>query len=209
MKQTTMILRVLATLLALAMVCGLCACGGDDTPVAPSGDFEQVAEEFLEAYYLRDYVKQYSLMFYNARQRREDTLIKQEGSAEAFFAYAQKQAKDEHNLDVNIQSFDDYFNAYHQFYLASAKDVYGDYTMKVDTTAVKKLEGTILTEFINKQLEAIDKKYVDEDAYRAITDAYLLTVNLTIDGEKKDYNENYLVYMVYHDGQWLVAEHST
>ena len=207
MYPTTTIRRIFAAILALAMACGLCACGGD-TPVTPSGDYTQVAEEFLEAYYLRDYVKQYSLMFFDARQRREDALIQQEGSAEAFFTYAQKQAKDEHNLDVNIQSFDDYFNAYHQFYLASAKDVYGDYTMNVDTTAVKKLEGAILTEFINKQLGAIDEKYVDEAAYRAITDAYLLTVNLTIDGEKKDYNENYLVYMVYHDGQWWVAEHS-
>ena len=209
MKQTTMICRALAALLVLAMVCGLCACGSDDAPVTPSGDYEQVAEEFLEAYYLRDYVKQYSLMFFNARQQREDNLIKQEGSAEAFFAFAQKQAKDEHDLDVNIQSFDDYFNAYHQFYLASAKDVYGTYTMEVKTTAAKKLEGSILTEFINKQLGAIDEKYVDEAAYRAITDAYLLTVNITIDGEKKDYNENYLVYMVYHNNQWWVAEHST
>ena len=203
-----MVKKWMCLLLALVMVCGLCACGKEDAPVTPSDDYTQVAEEFLEAYYLRDYVKQYSMTFFDARQRREDALIQQEGSAEAFFAYAQKQAKDEHNLDVSIQSFDDYFNAYHQFYLESAKDVYGAYTMEVKTTAVKKLEGSILATFIDKQLEALDEKYVDVNAYRAITDAYLLTVNIAIDGEKKDYNENYLVYVVYHNSRWWVAEHS-
>ena len=31
---------------------------------------------------------------------------------------------------------------------------------------------------------------------------------LHIDGEKKDYNENYLVNVVLHDGRWLVVSHS-
>ena len=50
---------------------------------------------------------------------------------------------------------------------------------------------------------------MNTNALKAITEAYTVAVNIAIDGEKKDYNETYFVYMVNHKGKWLVADHSS
>ena len=173
----------------------------------PKTSYQEVAETFVEAYYLRDRNTQFSLTFYNARQQWIDTAIADNGSEEAFFAEAQKQA-DDRGIDAKVTGFDSYFDAYHQFYLTDAKNVYGEYTVTVQMTDSKKLDDALLNDYREKQLDAIDPKYIDADAFNAVTEAYLLTVNLHVAGEKKDLNENYLVYVVYHNDQWLVVSHS-
>lgn len=195
-------------ILALAMVCGLCACGEEDTPVTPSTNYEQVAERFIEAYYLRDYATRFSLTFYEARRHWEDGAIADNGSAEAFFAEAQKQAQ-EKGVEVTVDSFDSYYTAYHQFILQDCQDIYGDHTVTVKATESKKLESDLLAELVNTQLEAIDADYIDEDALRAVTDAYMVSVTLTIDGEKKEHTADYSVYVVWHNNNWWVLTHST
>lgn len=169
--------------------------------------YEEVAERFLEAYYLRDRDTQFSMTFYNARQKWIDQVVADNGSEEAFFAEAQKQA-DERGIEANVTSFDSYFDAYHRFYLADAKNIYGEYSVTVKATDSKKLDAETLNEYRDRQLSAIDAKYIDADAFNAVTEAYLVTVNIQIHGEKKDYSENYLVYLVWHNQQWLVVSHS-
>lgn len=196
----------ISLLLALVMVCGLCACGQDDTPPT---NYEQVAEEYIEAYYLRDYAKRFSLTFYEARRHWEDNTIAENGSAEAFFAEAQKQAEAK-GIDVTVDSFDSYYAAYHQFILKDCADIYGEgYEMTVKATESTKLAGDPLTELVETQLGAIDKDYIDEVALRAVTDAYMVSVQLEIDGEKKAHSASYTVYLVCHNKSWWVLTHST
>lgn len=198
-------------ILAAVLACSLCACSNskDDNPQmshTPS-DYETVAETFLEAYYTRDRATYYSLMFFDARRQWEDSVIASNGSAEAFFAEAQKQADDK-GIAASVDSFDSYYAAYHQFIKTDLLNIYGTYTLTTTATDSKKLEGDILNEYRDKQLNAIDNDYIDADALLAVTDAYLVTVQLHIDGEKKTLNENYLVYLLYHDGAWRVLSHS-
>lgn len=196
-------LRLICLVLAMLSVVGLCACGDS----APTTDYEATAERFIEAYYLRDYATRFSMMFFDARQQWVDQTIAYQGSEEEFFAEAQRQA-DERGIEANVDSFESYFAAFHRFSLEDCKNVYGEYTVTTTATESLKLEGEQLDKYRKDQLAAIDAKYIDADAFNAVTEAYQVTVNIHIDGDKKDYNENYLVNVVWHDGAWLVVSHS-
>lgn len=192
-------------LLAMTMLCGLCACGQGDTP---SGDYEQVAEEYIEAYYLRNLGKRFSMLFLDTRRQWEDKIIADNGSAEAFFATAQQQAA-EKGFEVTIDSFDSFYDAYHQFILKDCEGIYGEgFEVTVSTTESTKLEGEELSQFVEQQLAAVDAEYVDADAYRAITEAYTVVVHLHVEGPLKTHDESYQVQVGYHDGKWLVLSHS-
>lgn len=205
MSRQPILSRVLSLILILLTAVGLCACGKE--PARDPYDYEETAERFIEAYYLRDYATRFSLTFYDARRQWEDNAIKDTGSEEAFFATVQQQA-DEKGIDVTVDSFDSYYAAYHQFVLQDCQKMYGNYTVTTRATDSKKLEGETLDEFRRAQLGAIDANYVDADAFNAVTEAYTVTVNIRIDGDKNTYDENYLVHLVQHDGRWLVVSHS-
>lgn len=205
MSKRHFFLRLLSLMLVMLLVGGLCACG--EEPDSAPLDHEATAERFIEAYYLRDMATRFSLTFYNARQKWEDETIAYQGSAEAFFAEAQKQANDR-GIDATVDSFDSYFAAFHQFSLEDCKRQYGEYTVATEAIASAKLEGAALDSYRQQQLGAIDAKYIDADAFNAVTEAYQVTVHIRIDGEKKDYDETYLVNVVLHDSTWLVVSHS-
>ena len=202
-----MIHRLLALLMALAMLLTL---GGCDKPTEENAPEQvtQTAEAFIKAYYLRDYVTQFSLCFHDARKQWEDKAINDLGSAQNFFALAQKQA-DEKGIKVTVDSFDTYYAAYHQFLLADVETTYGEHTLTVTATGCTKMEADQLAQFRNELLAGPAKEYMSTNALKAITEAYTVAVNIAIDGEKKDYNETYFVYMVNHKGKWLVADHSS
>ena len=194
-------------ILAAVLACSLCACGDNPPTAYDPTDHKQVAEKFLEAYYFGDRLTTYPMYFYDRQQLKKDELIKTHGSAEKFFALVQQQAEAQ-GIDVTINSFDDFYAAFYKVSLEEFQATYGDYTVTTTATVTKKLEGEALDNFRTGQLGAIDAKYIDADAFNAVTEAYTVTVNIRIDGEKKDYNENYLVHLVRHDGRWLVVSHS-
>lgn len=210
--------RLLAVCVIAVMLLSLCACGkdgGEDTtttttpsrPLEAPANVEEVATTFIRAYYLRDYATRFSMMFYDARQQWEDNAIKQEGSEEAFLAIVQQQAESK-GIDVDIQSFDDYYAHYHQFSLDDTYNMYGEYEVITTVTESTRMDGEELNQFRDKQLSAIDPKYIDADAFHAVTEAYTVTVHIVINGSKKNYSESYNVYLVLHDGQWLVVAHT-
>ena len=203
--------KLLALLMAAVMLVTLCSGGNeteDDalTPIDPT-EATRLVEAFIEAYYLRDYATQFSLCFYDARGQWEDKVIADNGTAEAFFAIAQRQA-DEKGIEVVVDSFDSYYAAYHRFILEDCRSIYGEYTLTVTTTANVKMAADLLPEFRSNLLSGPAKDYMDAAALEAIDEVYTVTVNLVIDGEKKDHSEHYLVYAVNHQGQWLVADYS-
>ena len=202
--------KLLALLTAILLLMTLCSCGEkekqEDAAIDPT-DVTRLAETFIEAYYLRDYATQFSLCLYDARGQWESKVIQENGSAEAFFATAQKQAE-EKGIDAHVDSFDSYYAAYHQFILDDCRNLYGEYTLTTTAIDNVKMEADLLPQFRNNLLVGPSKEYMDEDVLNAITEVYTVTVNIVIDGEKKDYNEKYLVYVVNYQNQWLVADYA-
>lgn len=211
--------KLLALAMAAVMLLTLCACGDDaknddkgNKTTAPTGtpppeDIGRVAETFLKAYLTRNFAVRFDMYCYDARQRWEDTLIGQNGSAEAFFAEAQKQA-DEKGLDVTVDSFDSYLAAYHRFILADYQDMYGEHTITVKAVNHEKKDEAALKKTIDGVFGAVDEKYLDADALRAVTEGYTVKVEWTVDGEKQDLHEFYLVHIVSYKGKWCIADHS-
>ena len=216
--------RILCLAMAAVMLFALCACGdkgSDATKTKPSdsvpadtssgpkapAEAEDVAIAFMRAHYTRDYATRFTMTFYDSRQQWEDERIAETGSAEEFFAMAQEQA-DAKGIEATVDSFDSYYRCYHEVYVASILDIYGPYTLSVTIAENVRMDDARWEQVRNNLLGAIDEKYIDGEAFGAIPEAYELTVNVNVDGEKNDFSENYLVYMVYHDGQWLVASHS-
>lgn len=203
--------KLLALLLAAVMLLALSACGKKAEEPSPTDgtpdEVLSVAETFLRAYYLRDYATKFSMYLYDARKQWEDEAIKSLGSAENFFATAQKQAN-EKGIEATVDSFDSYYAAYHRFILADCEEQYGEYTVATTATASVKMSAELLPQFRENLLAGPSKDYMDADVLNSINEVYTVTVNIVIDGEKKDYNENYLVYVVRYNNQWLVADHS-
>lgn len=202
--------RVLALLLAAVMLLALPACGKkEDTPDSKPvpGDAATVAEQFMAAYFQRDLATQLSLYCYDARAAWEADAIKDNGSAEAFFTTAQKQAEAK-GLDVHVDSFDSYFAAYHEVDKQYKREAYGEYTLTTKAISDEVMTQDRLPEFLGNVIGAVDAAYIDTDAVNAITEVHIITVNIVITGEKKELNEKYLVYVALCDGKWQVANHS-
>jgi hypothetical protein len=193
-------------ILAAVLACSLCACGEKEP--ADVSACKAAAEKFVTAYQTYDRATQFSMTFYDARKKWEEEAIKDAGSAEEFFALVQQQA-DAQGIDVTINSFDDYYAAYHQQDLIYKKDAYGAYSLTVSATECTKMDAETYASFCNNLLDIIPADYIDGEALKAVTEAYRVTVNFHIDGEKKDINEDFLVFMVYSNGRWLVANRGT
>lgn len=211
--------RLLALLWAVLLLCALCACGKDandanatTTTTAlrtpPAEDIGVVAETFLTAYMMRNYAVRYDMYCYDARAQWEDS-VKEEngGSADAFFAEAQKQAEAK-GLDYTVDSFDSYLSAYHQFILADYTNTYGTFTVSVEAVDSVKQDAETMAKTIDGLLSAVNEKYLDMDKINAITEAYTIEVEFRVDGDKKDYFERKLVQIVNYDGEWKVISHS-
>ena len=210
--------KLLAVLIAAVLLLTLGACGKadnkDTTPTeeervleAP-GSADEFAHTFVRAYYTRDYATRFAMTFYNSRQQWEDDAIKGHGSAEEFFTYAQSQA-DERGIEADVDSFDSYYHFYHKFYLNEILNNFGPYTMSFETTESVRMSEEELNTFRDKILGAINEKYIDAEAFHTVTEAYVVTVTIHVDGEKKDYTEKYIVDVINYNGQWMVASHTT
>ena len=202
-KKLTALLAAVVLLLTL----GGCGKKAENPPAIDPTEATRLAETFVKAYYLRDYAARFPLCFYDARARWEDAAIRDAGSAEEFFQLAQRQA-DEKGIEVTVDSFDSYYSAYRQFILEDVQEIYGDYTLTTTATDSVKMGEDQLSQFRHNLLTGPAKEYIDADALNAVTEVYTVTVHIHIEGEKKNYDENYVVYVVNHNGQWLVADHS-
>ena len=206
-----MMKKVLALLLAVGMLLTLCSCGKEantNTSSIVPDDVAQTAEAFIKAYYMRDYLTQFSLCFHDARRQWEDKAITDLGSEQNFLALAQKQAN-EKGIDVRVDSFETYYTSYREFMIADVAETYGEYTLTVTCSGGTKMDDAQLTQFCDGLLSGAAKDYVNAGDLKAVTDAYTVSVNIVIDGEKRDYNETYFVYLVNHQGNWLVADHTS
>ncbi len=212
--------KLLALLLAAVMLLTLCACGKkEETPsdetaptygTPPPEDIASVAERFITAYCTQDKGTYFDLHCYDARQKWKDEELKNSKQTEAeYCAAAQKQAE-ERGLDIGfaIHNLDDYLTAKHEVDKIYKLEAYGTYTVTATAVDSVKLSETEVAERRGIVLNA-GGDYADEAAINTITEIHKVTVNFVIDGEKKDLNENYLVYIANYQGQWRVAGHTT
>lgn len=202
--------RVLSLLLAGVLLCTLCACRKEPDPKpnkeAPA-TAEDLATTFISAYYLKDMLTHFPLCIYDARQEWEDRMLKDHKTEEAFCAVVQQQADDK-GLSVDIRSFDDYLAAFHQRMLDQMQEAYGEHTVSATVASSVKLDETALAAYLDKVRGGTYSNYVDEAKLKAVTEGYLLVVDLRVDGEISDHYESYKVYAVLCDGQWMVAGHT-
>lgn len=169
---------------------------------------EDTAEQFIKAYVTADSITRFDLTFYDARTKWETNVLEEYETEEAFCAEVQQQA-DEKGIDVDINSFDDYLNSYHQQDLINKEEAYGEYTLTVQATATEKMAADETPGYLGTVMGTVGDTYFEEGSVNTIEEVYTVTVNVSIDGTIKDLNEHYLVYLVQYKGEWLVLSHST
>lgn len=203
--------KCLAALLAAVLLLTLTACGKkEETPAMdPTPEAAQeLALTFIRAYGLRDMLTYMPCYLYDARQRWEDQELEGHGTEEAFCAVVQQQA-DEKGLSVEINSFEDYLRERYNNNLVNMQEKYGDYTVSVEATASTAMNEETLTTLCANLQGGIYSDYIAEGLVDKITSGYTLEVTFRVDGTKTSLNESYNVSVVYCDGQWKVASHST
>lgn len=168
---------------------------------------EQLAEDFVKAYCLKDMPTQFSLSLQDERRQWEDGVLADHKTEEAFCEVVQKQA-DEKGLDVTIRSFDDYLAAYHQRMLSQMEEFYGPFTVDAKVIEKAKMTDEELDAYRDKLLGGFNGDYYDEQQLDAVTEAYSIRVGYTVDGEKEDFYEEYIVSVVKLNDRWLIGDHS-
>lgn len=205
--------KLSALLMAVMLLITLCACGQQAEPANDSikdpvpEDAGKLAETFITAYYLRDYATQFSLCLYDARGQWEAAAIKDAGSEKDFFKLVVEQAAAK-GEEVVVDSFDSYYAAYHRFYVNNVKENFGEYTLNTEITQSVKMTEDLLPQFRENLLVGPSKEYMDEAVLNAIDTVYTISVHLTVEGELKDFSETYLVYAVFYNNQWFVADYA-
>lgn len=220
--------KVLALLLVTIALLGLCACGndadGDKQPTAtnpppsttvtygppPPEDVGAVAEAFISAYCQHDRLTYFPMYCYDHRGAELAKIIANGQTEAEFCAEAKRQleAKEELDLDMPINSFDDFLAAKYEADKIYKKDAYGAYTVTVKALGSEPLDATTLNDTRSALMARWDEKCFDVDAMNAITDGHIVTVEIFIDGEKKDWLEHYRVLIVPYKGEWRVLSHS-
>ena len=212
--------RFLAILLAATLLLTLCACKNKDKEKdAPTittttarfeapDNVEDLATQFIRAYYLKDLTTQHNLLLHDARQEWEERQLKDHQTEEAFCAVVQQQA-DEQGLDVNIRSFDDYLREFHKRCLEQMPTVYGEHTLSITVTSSVKLNSEELADLVDDLSGGFFRPYIEDEQLEKITEGYVVTVDYSVDGELKDFHQAHTVKAVKCDGQWRVGTYTS
>ena len=220
--------RILAILLAAVMLLGLCACGKDSqsqqptstnsTPPSttvtygppPPEDVGAVAEKFIFAYRQEDRLTYFPMYCYDHRGAELAKILANGQTEEEFCAEAKRQLeeKEDLNLDMPINNFDDFLAAKYEADKIYKKDAYGAYSVTTKALGSQPLDATTLDDTRSALMARWDEKCFDVDAMNAISDGHIVTVEIFIDGEKKDLHEKYRVLVVPYKGEWRILSHS-
>ena len=194
--------KLLALLLAIAMLATLCACGkkDKDSDKGGSNDPEAVAEAFAEAYELEDYAALIDLYAYDFEAELKDDALDYYDSEDEFF----EEMSDEY--DEKITSWKGAYKAVLKEADEYLKGEYGDdYKLKVKATDTEELDEDEIEDIIDYLLDECDG-YVDEDAVKDIDEAMDVTVETSISGEDGEDSSTLIVTVVKIDGKWKVAD---
>ena len=212
--------RFLTILLAATLLLTLCACKNKDKEKDAANNttttarfeapdnVEDLATQFIRAYYLKDLTTQHNLLLHDARREWEERQLKDHQTEEAFCAVVQQQA-DEQGLDVNIQSFDDYLREFHKRCLDQMPVEYGEYTLSITVTSSVKLNSEELTDLVGDLSGGFFSPYIEDEQLEKITEGYIVTVDYRVDGELKDFYQPHTIKAVKCDGQWRVGTYTS
>lgn len=219
--------KILAMLLAATLLLGLCSCGKEkddakqptnSTPPSttvtygppPPEDVGAVAEKFIFAYRQEDRLTYFPMYCYDHRGAELAKIIANGQTEAEFCAEAKRQLEEKEDLDLDmpINSFDDFLAAKYEADKIYKKDAYGTYTVTTKALGSQPLDATTLDDTRSALMARWDEKCFDVDAMNAITDGHVVTVEIFIDGEKKDLHEKYRVLVVPYKGEWRILSHS-
>ncbi len=193
--------KLLALLLAIAMLATLCACGkkGDDEK-GVKNDPEAVAEAFVEAMELDDIASLIDLYAYDYEAVVQDDALDEYDSEEDFF----EAISEEYGEDID--SWKDAYKAVLKESKEYLKDAYGsDYKIKVKASDTVDLDEEELEE-VKEDLFDYDD-YIDQDKVEEIEEAKEVTVDASISGEDGEDEGTVVVVVVKYDGKWKVADY--
>lgn len=197
--------KLLALLLAIAMLATLCACGkkDKDSDKGGSNDPEAVAEAFAEADILEDLKAQFDLTAYDYETMYKEDWLDDYGcdDEDEFFEELSE------DYDEDISSWNDWYKRKLNNAKESYKDYYGDdYKLKVKATDTEELDEDEIEDIIDYLLDECDG-YIDEDAVEDIEEAMNVTVEASISGEDGEDSGIMYVTVVKIDGTWKVADY--
>ena len=222
--------RLLALLLAVAMLVTLCACNKNasdkessekassekESSDKESSDktssnknssksAESAAESYVKATIEGDTKTLLSLMLGDYQAYFEEEVYGDKKDRNSLFEVYEEYAE-ELDLDVTIEDWNDYYSALKKIAAAQNEEEYGEgYSISYRVVETKKIRSS--------DLEDIQDKY-DTDAYEDYIDVDLIEegkkvyVRIFIDSDDSPEAYIYTVYVVKYDGKWKVVQGS-
>ena len=216
-KRRAAVWIVLAVLLVLGLVVGILFVAGafdrdndkdDDNndivqtdPDLSAETCEALAQEFVIAQEFNDSQSRIQMSLYDYHGRMRDSAVNTYGDEEAFF----QQMSD--NLGVKITDWDKLYNEMYNDTLISADETFGSYTISTAVLNTQSLTQSAIEQYVT-DLVTLYGDYVDADGIAAVSQGYLVTVNIEIDGDEKDYIATYDVCLLRYNGEWKVASYT-
>lgn len=191
--------KLLALLLAVAMLVTLCACGKKDKEGAATDDPKAVAQAFAKASPEQDYNAIFDLTVFDFEQYMKDSLTDQYGEEDTLFAELGEE------LDKDIDSWKDVYSAMLEEAKADLEDEYGSYKIKTKVTETVDLDEDEVQDII-EYLKDEWGKYIDEDKVEDISKAKDITVEITVKGEDDEETQTRVITVVKYDGEWKMAD---
>ena len=179
----------LAALIAAAVVVVLAIAG-----VYRYNSPEAVAVRYVETMD-KDNEKAASLLAYDEKAK---LLYNYDGDKTDFFE------KNENTFDMDIESWEDYYNAEDEFWTELTENLCGEYEVTAEATRTKKMSIKRLEKEQGELLDELeDKAGFNRDAIQEVKE---ITVKRKLKGEVKTWRDTYAVIMVKLKGKWRVLE---
>ena len=183
----------LAALIAAAVVVVL-AIAGVLVGVYRYNSPEAVAVRYVETMD-KDNEKAASLLAYDEKAKLVNNY---DGDQTAFFE------KNENTFDMDIESWEDYYNAEDEFWTELTENLCGEYEVTAEATRTKKMSIKRLEKEQGELLDELeDKAGFNRDAIQEVKE---ITVKRKLKGEVKTWRDTYAVIMVKLKGKWRVLE---
>ena len=194
--------KLLALLLAMAMILTLTACGGDkDDDKGVANKPEEVAKAFVKAELYNDVKELKGLWAYDYEAMIQDETLDEYGTEEDFF----EEAGEEYGEDIN--SWNDAYAMVKKLQKEYMEERYGK-GFKVTVSADKsiKMDEDELDDLID-DLKDEYEGYVNRSDLNDVQEGVIVPVTIVIKGDNQEQEQTYGVYVIKLGKKWKVADY--
>ena len=194
--------KLLALLLAMAMILTLTACGGDkDDDKGVANKPEEVAKAFVKAELYNDVKELKGLWAYDYEAMIKDETLDEYGTEADFF----EEAGEEYGEDIN--SWNDAYAVVKKYQKEYMEERYGkDFKVSITVTDTVEMDEDELAWTVEDLIDSYED-YVDESDLNKVKEGVIVTVDIVIEGDEGEDEETYDVYLIKVDGKWKVADY--